>query len=104
MSDLSDIIIPSGVVLLGAYVVKKYFDTWQPDTWAPVSKTCIGPICWSSYGPSSASPYLNGPTTPYTPGTNPGSPIQTIDCNQVSPLLWWVHPECWGTSAATLGW
>lgn len=100
MSELSDMILPAGLVLLGAWTVKKYFDTWQPDTWQPVSKTCIGPICWAQYGPQLSQ------LPSQQPGgtTNPGSPIQTIDCNQVSPLLWWVHPECWGTSAATIGW
>lgn len=100
MSELSDMILPAGLVLLGAWTVKKYFDTWQPDNWNPVSKTCIGPICWSQYGP----PLSQLPSQQPGGNTNPGSPIQTIDCNQVSPLLWWVHPECWGTSAATIGW
>lgn len=105
MSELSELIIPAGVTLLGAFVVKKYFDTWQPDQWNPVTKTCIGPICWSQYGPPlSQVPTQGGSQSDYTnPGNGTGSTV-TIDCNTVSPLLWWATPACWGTSAAGTGW
>jgi hypothetical protein len=81
MSEISEIIIPAGVVLLGAWGIKKYFDTWQPETWAPKDRTCIGPICWSTYGPSSQSPYLQGglyPTTPGQPGTVNKNPLDIL--------------------------
>lgn len=106
MSQLSEIIIPSGVVLLAAWAIKKYFDTWQPDTWVPNNKTCIGPICWATYGSGSPAlqqiptqqPYIppTGPAT-FTGTTNTGSP-----CSSVGPLDWWLHPECW--AGGSWGW
>ena len=104
MSELSEMIIPAGLVLLGAWTVKKYFDTWSPDTWSPINKTCIGPICWSQYGPPLAS--VEPSQQPGGDIVDPGfdNPVQRIDCTKVSPLLWWVHPECWQTSAGSIGW
>lgn len=103
MSEVSELILPAGLFILGAFAVKKYFDTWQPDTWQPVSKTCIGPICWAQYGPQlsqvpTQQPYIppSGPGT-FTGTTNTGAP-----CNSLGPLEWVWHPECWG--GGSLGW
>ena len=94
MSEISEIIIPAGVVLLGAWAIKKYFDTWQPDSWAPVTKTCIGPICWSTYGPSTQSPIISQLPS-QTPGgatTNPQNPLDIL-CNW--PGSEYILPPCY---------
>jgi hypothetical protein len=90
MSEFSEIILTGGVVLLGAWGLKKYFDTWQPETWQPTTRTCIGPICWSQYGPQlSQQPGLPGGSG--TGGGTPWNPLDTL-CNW--PGSEYILPPC----------
>jgi len=57
----------------------------------------------------SGSPVTNGGGGSVSGGTttmpsNPSSPVISVDCATLNPLLWWATPGCWATSAATLGW
>jgi hypothetical protein len=94
MSEISEIIIPAGVVLLGAWAMKKYFDTWQPETWAPKDRTCIGPICWSTYGPSTSSPYLYGGVYPGTTTPSGEQPQNPLDILCSFPGSEFILPPC----------
>ena len=49
MSDLSDVILPTGLVVIGLYAVKRMLDANPVDKWDPENKMCLGPICWSTY-------------------------------------------------------
>ena len=96
MSEITEIIFAGSVVLLGAWGIKKYFDTWQPENWQHVTKTCVGPICWATYGPSIAPiPSQNpgggaGPANQYTLG--PGLQALGAVCNL--PGMDLILPPC----------
>jgi len=91
MSEFSEIILTGGVVLLGAWGIKKYFDTWQPENWQPTTRTCIGPICWSQYGPP-LSPQPGSPGSTTDPGGS-SNPLDIL-CN--FPGASFVLPPCYG--------
>jgi len=80
MSDLSDLILPSGLVILGAYAIKRYTENTGQDDFLPYKKTCIGPLCWAEYGPG---PGIDDTVKPVI------KPIVTPDgFNTNDPLSW----------------
>jgi len=98
MSEISELIIPSMIAIGGIYLIKRYTeDTGQGD-FTPLSKTCIGPICWSSYGPPiSPTPGQGGIGKDNPVITNPiipsdWDPLQTL-CNWPGSEL--ILPPCY---------
>jgi len=100
MGEFTEIILTGGVVLLGAWGIKKYFDTWQPENWQPTTRTCIGPICWSQYGP----PLSQQPGLPGGGGTtDPGGSSNPLDILCNFPGSWLVLPPCYYKNPITQG-
>jgi len=62
MSQLSDIILPVGLVLLGAFAVTKLFSGQQPTCTGDVSRTCLGPLCFASCKETGGSSGFGGAT------------------------------------------
>ena len=74
MSELSDLILPVGLVFLGAYVVKTGMAGYQtPVCTGPVSQSCLGPVCWTTCTSPSVGP--SGQTV--GPTTGPGGSVNT---------------------------
>lgn len=48
MSSLTDMILPIGLVFLGAFAITKLFSGQQPTCSGSVSQTCVGPLCWAT--------------------------------------------------------
>jgi hypothetical protein len=96
MSDLSDVILPSGVVLIGLYLVKRYTESTGQGDFSPIGKWCFGPLCLSQYGP----PISQTPGQGGNGGTGNGSVDGgTRNWNPLDPacdwpLSWMFMPVC----------
>jgi len=74
MSELSELILPVGLVFLGAYVVKTGMAGYQtPVCTGPVSQSCLGPICWTTC----TSPAVGPGGMTVGPTTGPGGSVNT---------------------------
>jgi len=103
--NIQEMILPAGLVLLGAYIVSKFMGNLQkpPVCTGSVSQTCLGPLCWSSCQSGTTTTTQGTPNVPPTgPGTFTGTTNTGAPCASVDPLSWWTHPECW--SGGAIGW
>jgi hypothetical protein len=96
MSDLSDLILPSGLVLGGLYLIKRYTEQTGQNDFDPISKDCIGPICWTKYGPPvTRTPGLGGG------GGNGSGTVNPPTSDWRDPFCNWpgsniIFPPCFG--------
>ena len=106
MSTLTDMILPAGLVLLGAYVVSKLMGNLQapPVCTGSVSQTCLGPVCWAtcqSTGGSTKTPVNTVPVGGYNlPGGgsvfNPKAQTPGgVDCCSLCAWERFANPSCW---------
>jgi hypothetical protein len=96
MSEIADLIMPTGLVLLGAYVVTRLFEGYSPNSCSgPTTQTCLGPICWSTC----TSTGVAGTNTPHQSTTGPQGSTSFYPIGSLNIGL----PAGPGTSAVTCG-
>ena len=109
MSELSDLILPVGLVFIGAFAVQKLFTGYSqnPVCTGGVSQTCVGPLCWSNctspaagVGNQTVGPSQQTPSG--TPSGDSNLDVSNTPCDQLSPLQWVWRADCW--PSGTTGW
>jgi hypothetical protein len=85
MSSISDVVLPVGLVLLGAYVVKRFMDNQQtpPTCSGDTSQTCLGPICWATCKQTGGSTGTQNAGQQAGTGTGTGGTGSTVSAGSI---------------------
>lgn len=95
MSEMSDLILPLGLVILGAYGIQRLFSgyTGAAACTGGIDQTCLGPVCWSTC----ASPGTPANPTPVSNNDDPANSGGTPVVNQSPCTSWydrWFNEAC----------